>query len=333
MATRRAPYALIPNSGRLWGGVDRPEAALKPPLAAWPDLLGMPTPTVTVGVVDTGIALDSDGKPHPWFADTGMSYCHLSYCREEDEDILPDPMPPVRLGLADGHGTFVSGLILHEAPGVRVRMWGVIDKYGTRVTDTNRPGPDDDRAVAAAIRMLAINPSVEVINLSFGGGVFVEEDQPPLLKAALRDIDYDRVAVVASAGNDASGRKAWPAAFKHVISVGALDDTTVVGLTNPPIAAFSNWGGWIRAYASGVKVLGPFVQYDDPGDVIHVFPLEGDVPVNYHGWAKWSGTSFAAATVSGRIAQRADEHGISGARAAKEILEEAPRIHGAAWIK
>jgi subtilisin family serine protease len=314
------------DSGRTWGGHDRPKPVEDPRWQALPA-----ASKATVGVIDTGIALRSDGRPHQWFGD------HLSYCPDEDVDVLPESAPYVRLGSADGHGTFVTGLILLEAPDVRVRMWGVIGREGTPITEGTRPGPDDDRAVAAAIRLLAINPNVAVINLSFGGGVFVEEDPPPLLRAALRDIDYDRVAVVASAGNDGSAKKAWPAAFKNVIAVGALDDTDHQQREAPPIAAFSNWGGWIRAYASGVMLVGPFVDFKESGFVLvegeGFLPSDDDQPREYKGWAQWSGTSFAAATVSGRIAHVAQERNISGARAAKELLDEAPTIHGGAWIK
>ena len=295
------------GGGRVIGGADEPEAATEshPPL--------VPATAVTVGVIDTGVVLDRRGRPHPWFGRD-----HLSYCPDEDEDVLAHGAG--RRASSDGHGTFVAGLVLREAPSARVRMWGVLDK--------DRVPPDfdglidhDDTAVAAAIGALAINPRVQVINLSFGGGVWAEDSKPAQLDRALERLFADRknIAVVASAGNESSTSKVWPAGFENVISVGALDERAPVAHgSTPPVAAFSNKGRWISAFASGVKVLGPYADSSGAG-----------------GWVRWSGTSFAAAIVSGRIAQVAIERGISGAEAAYAVLAESEPIgtSGAVWVR
>ena len=198
-------------------------------------------------MVDTGILLSGPQRmPHPWLLR------HLSICPEDDEDViasLGDGLLPT-LGLADGHGTFVAGLVLRQAPRAQVRVHGVID--------AQRVGPEglgsgEDRMVAAAIRMLAVNPRVQVINLSFGGGVFADGSEPPaLLGAALEDVDFDRVAVVAAAGNDPSGIRTWPAAFPVSSPVGAVDPADLDEDQKPRLASFSNRGSWVDAYAAGV---------------------------------------------------------------------------------
>ena len=55
----------------------------------------------------------------------------------------------------------------------------------------------------------------------------------------------------------------------------------------------------------------------------------------FRGWARWSGTSFAAATVSGRIAQTAIELGVTGTEAAEIVLRESRVINadGAVWVR
>jgi len=65
----------------------------------------------------------------------------------------------------------------------------------------------------------------------------------------------------------------------------------------PPRAAFSNHGDWVDVYADGAMVLGPRLQ-------------DGE-----HAWCRWSGTSFAAAAVTGMIAATMIELGVD-ARAA-----------------
>jgi hypothetical protein len=211
-------------------------------------------------------------------------------------------------------------------------MCGVLDKSENPASDTLVG--DDDQRVAEAVRSLALDRDVQVINLSFGGGVF--DSKPTSLDKALQELD-DRVAVVAAVGNGASDEPVYPAAFAEfrsptVISVGALDERRLVppGAT-PPRAAFSNYGNWVKAYASGVQVLGPFVYFDETGgDVYGLRP-----PQHFRGWARWSGTSFAAATVSGRIAQTAIERGITGAQAAQAVLGESRKIadHDVVWVR
>ncbi|QIM22537.1 S8/S53 family peptidase [Phycicoccus sp. HDW14] len=274
-----------------------------------------------MGVVDTGVLLGWPGRTtHPWLSG------HVSICPEDDEDRLlapgPGVLPTLRPG--DGHGTLVAGLVLKEAPRARVRMHAAID--------TGTVGPDgfgdtEDRMVAAAIRSLALDPRVQVVNLSFGGGVFDDRTGPPaLIRAALEEVDLDRVAVVAAAGNDPSGLRTWPAAFDGVIAVGAWESG---GLDGYRPAGFSNRGSWVQAYAPGVEVVGPYVDqrtFGLPGPA-----AEADAAgalAWFHGWAVGEGTSFAAATLSGRIAAHALEHGITGADAAVRILRDAPQMPG-----
>ncbi|MDQ2749047.1 MAG: S8/S53 family peptidase [Actinomycetota bacterium] len=262
------------------------------------------------------MVLDAEGRAHEWFGEN-----HLSFCRDDDEDVISGEAGFLDNGA--GHGTFIAGLVLHEAPTARIRMWGAVNNERPRGDD--KPGLDtlDDFAVAAAIRALAINPDVVVINLSFGGGVFGEDKPPAELTAALDQVDFDRVAVVAAAGNENSDRKVWPAGFERVLSVGAFDGTRMAPGATPPRAEFSNYGDWVKAYASGVQVLGPFVNFEEVGNL--AFPPRPAQP--FIGWAQWSGTSFAAATVSGRIAQMAIKNPrMTGADAARALLEEAPKI-------
>jgi subtilisin family serine protease len=315
-------HGFYPAVGRIPGGADYPVAVDEefPPLPAVGDF--------HVGVIDTGLVLDNAGQPHPWFGD------HASYLQEEADQLsvgVSDLEEPGYLADADGHGTFVTGLILSEAPTARVIMAGALDREGG---PRNEPlGARDDRRVADALRRLAGDDQIQVINLSFAGGEFVDEETAINLGQALRELDYEKVVVVAAAGNDSSDKKVWPAAFDNVIAVGALDQRRLMPSgAMPTRAAFSNYGNWVTAYASGVQLLGPFVRFDETGGDEHgVRP-----PQHFRGWARWSGTSFAAATVSGRIAQWAIEHGTSAPEARKELFSTARQIsaHDAdRWFK
>jgi hypothetical protein len=271
--------------------------------------------TVDVGVVDTGIVLRR-GKPHPYL--------------QGRVDFGPEDVDPIVRDLdgnptgSDGHGSFVAGVLLAQTQGnVRVRMKGVLDKS---------TGDVEDLAVAAAIDELR-EAGVKLINLSFSGATW--EDQPPkAIENALRRLDAGTV-VVAAAGNHGLRQRVYPAAISlggtiagepapgnaRVIAVGAVNEHETGPDGDKPVADFSNYGAWVRAYANGVDVVGPYFEPGYP-----VSPEDrGDSP--YHGWAIWSGTSFAAATVTGQIAARmAASPDLSAAGAAHDLLANAEPV-------
>lgn len=284
------------------GGVGRavPSATVLSPLGA--------ADGPRIGLVDTGVVVQG-GSPHPWFGD------HLDY--EPFEDV--DPLDTDHDGLldpADGHGTFVAGVILDQAPTAVVRSMRVFDdQFG------------DDTEIAAALRLLGTEPDIHLINLSFGG--VPREDSPPrVIQHALRLLSPE-VVVVCAAGNHGDTRRHWPAAFAPpaaaprdgnagatVVAVGALGDDTVDAETHrwATVAPFSSHGDWITLYADGVDVPGPYCWFSETADAADA---EDRDPLDYAGWAAWNGTSFAAAVVTGRIAA-----GMAGGTSAPAALRD-----------
>lgn len=310
-------HRFVPAVGRTPGGADHAVAVAGP----FPPLL--PAGKTAVGVVDTGLVFDSSGEWHPWFTD------HVD-CPHEEQDRIEqghrDRHDPGYLADADGHGTFVTGLILHEAPTARILMRGVLDTADDQRVSL---GGVDDTNVRDAVCDL-VTQGVQVINLSFAGGVFA--DEPGSLHAAIKENDH--VAFVAAAGNGGSDTPVWPAAYPEVIAVGALDLTRPpFPFGGPPLATFSNSGDWVDAYAAGANVLGPYlVEHEESGPDIYGIRA----PQHFQGWATWSGTSFASALVSGKIAQHVIENpGMTGAAAAQAVLSDADHIFGsrAKWIR
>lgn len=121
------------------------------------------------------------------------------------------------------------------------------------------------------------------------------------------------MVVVASAGNAADNRPSWPAAFDHVVAVAAVT-RTADGVVP---ADYSNFGPWVDACAEGARVS-TFVDGTSE--------LPGAAPVQFTGFARWVGTSFAAPHVAGHLATLMTTHGLSASRA-RLHLQSAPRWH------
>lgn len=242
---------------------------------------------VTVAVLDTGLS------PHPWYAATDW----YAGQREEVTEVL-DADGDHALDAQAGHGTFIAGVLLRHAPHVRLRAKRVIGGDGV----------GDDLDVLRGLAWLAAWGRADVVNLSIGCHTF--DDRPsPLVARAVAALGR-RTVVVACAGNQASDRPFWPAAMKHVIAVAALDDGHR--------AWFSNFGWWVDACAPGVDVASCFVRFDGPWP-----PVGGVDPDDFCGYATWSGTSFAAPAVAGRIAALASAEDLPAPEAAGRILDPA----------
>jgi subtilisin family serine protease len=105
---------------------------------------------------------------------------------------------------------------------------------------------------------------------------------------------------IAAAGNEMTCRPYYPAALAGVIAVG--------GLAADGKAWFTNYGSWVDACAPAVDVVSTF--FNDFTETI-----DGRPNRVYEGWARWSGTSFAAPKVAGVIAQEMYLSQVSASRA------------------
>lgn len=245
-----------------------------------PQVAGNAGAGVLIGVCDTGL-LTWNGPVAPW-----------PWLQNVTGD--PDPLgpvlvsvPPIPPGLHaipqyTGHGTFVAGVARCQAPGADVQVSGDVVMGG---------GVLETTIVAKLMNLLASFPAVRVVNLSSGG--YTRHDFVPLSFTVLNlDKVYGNVPLVAAAGNDATHRKFWPAAFHWVVGVGAL------GADQRDRAWFSNYGHWVNVYALGEGVVNAYAtgvySYQEPPKRPH--------QQIFGGMARWSGTSFSAPLVAGQIA-------------------------------
>jgi subtilisin family serine protease len=242
--------------------------------------------TAVVGVLDTGL------WPQKWLQPRVP-------VRAGEEEVL-DAEPDGFLDTEAGHGTFITGLVLQVAPSARVHVAKVLDSEGI----------GDDVSVASGLERLP--EPVQILNLSLGG--YTGDDQPPLaLAEKLLELRADGTVIVAAAGNDGTSRPFWPAALKHVIAVGAVENDGTAWRR----ADFSNHGWWVDACTVGADVVSSFVDI-----TTNVLPEGGTM--DFDEWAAWGGTSMAAPIVAGAIAALV-ARGSTPADAAAEVLARGER--------
>lgn len=268
------------------GGSGYPEPAVPP------ELRGSPRDPVGVGLVDTKV------YPLSQFGGRVVSV---------GNSIFSTTGP---FSQQAGHGTFSTGLILKEAPWSVVTAHGVLSDYRAVSTVWE---------VATALAGFA-DRDVAVIVLPLV--CYVHDGSAPLaLQRAVNTLRNEKV-VLAAAGNhgdappDQDGRPAnnlpgFPAACDGAVAVGAV--STIGGVQR---ASFSPDSRWVQLVAPGENITSTFVrgyvEYEKVGDKTP--PPDTD----FDGGATWSGTSFATATIGGRIASQV----VPGRKSAFEVLHE-----------
>ena len=250
---------------------------------------------------------------------------------------LPESSERSELGETEGHGTFSAGLVRQVAPDVQVLGVRVIRDDGRVDGDHVLNALDwlahEDTDLVAG----------DVVCVPAGFRPVFPYDRAflELLADVLARLADREIRVVAAAGNDASSDPVYPAAFAastgvpehvRVVSVGA---TNTDGMTP---AYFSNYGDWVTRWEIGTSVLSTFPMVNrlaapefvakpqpkdpshfpvresaDPDDFVRRTPTSSSTPPVWEmgegevrltgGFARWSGTSFAAAIHAGKLAQ------------------------------
>ena len=274
-----------------------------PGLAALTDGPKVQEAALTVAVIDSGVT----AKPRTdgWLAEPATP------TDIDPLDAFPVGAPDGFLDFGAGHGTFVAGIVRQVAPAARVQVYRAVDSDGI--------GSEVDVAKAM---LRAAEDGARILNLSLGSET--EEDQPPLAIRAALDLLaelHPDVLVVAAAGNSDSTAPSWPAAFRDVVSVGALG-------VDRQRASFSNHGPWVDCAAIGAGVLSTYVEgVENP----FVDPAVDPTPDTFEEdpWATWSGTSFSAPQIAAAVARAClDDPSLTPRRALTALLAQGVPMPG-----
>jgi Subtilase family len=251
-----------------------------------------------VAVPDTGVAA------HPWLAGAPGDPVVL----EAAALGWPAAAARVKYGPFRGHATFLAGLIRQTAVDARVLSVPVMGDDGVV------PGSESLRALAwlgDEVRSGEPDRFVDVVCLAYG---YVPGSDDLAHTEQLRELLWDLadhgVLIVASAGNEGSQAQTYPAAFAADHSPPAIPVISV-GATNPDgsYAQYSNFGDWVTHRTVGSGVISTIAKFNGPLKPPEqtFFPLSSGSlidPDNFKaGFARWSGTSFAAAEIAGVLAR------------------------------
>lgn len=261
------------------------------------------------GIVREDVTLD--GRP--------IGYADATSVSPEDDGDQSGPLDG-SIDPMSGHGTFIAGLVRQRCPDADLVSWRIMPSDGPIVES-------DLVATLAQIAELvrrhrAGEPgghAIDVLSLSMGYYHETPEDElfDPTMYVLLEELGRHGVVVVCSAGNDATSRPSFPAAFGQWRDGGGpvpFDPTVAplvsVGALNPnrTDALFSNAGPWVRAYVEGAAVVSTMPAFRGGFEPVARSAAFGRTreaidPDDFRGgFAVWSGTSFSAPILAGDVA-------------------------------
>lgn len=233
---------------------------------------------VIIAVIDTGVAYENYSEG--WFTRYYLAPDLANTSFVPGWDFINGDSHP---NDDNSHGTHVTGTLAQSTNNL-IGVAGVA--YGASIMPLkvlNNSGSGTDAGVANAI-IWATDNGADVINMSLGG------PSPSItLEQAVAYAYNNGVTIVAAAGNDGTNVVSYPAAYEHVIAVGATD-------FNENLAYYSSYGPSLDIVAPGGDN-----RVDRNGDGFADGVLQQTFGSSRNDWAYYffQGTSMASPHVAG----------------------------------
>lgn len=249
-----------------------------PPLLADASLQAMNGTTTSTALTSHSIAvLDSGLAPEalslPWIAAT--------YDAVQPYSQIQDP---------SGHGTqmaqLASGAVSPLGASTNHTEQLTSPVIAVRVFDQN--GITSNFSIIQALNFAMAN-NAKVVSMSWGGS-----SESVFLDQALQKAYENDLILVAAAGNEATGESIYPAAYKNVIGVGALEPDGTPWKS-------SNFGPFVEVQASG---FAPFLKKGDNSPLL------------------FAGTSISTAYIAHTIASFLDTHPNASLQEVRTMLQK-----------
>ncbi len=184
--------------------------------------------TVTVAVMDTGLALDSFQH---FFPDKTVSYFCVTSCQEPIDD-------------THGHGTHVMGTIAEGTPD-NVHLLSI--KTSSEIVVNNKKQTVFLHSDMLTAMNYALSAHVDVLNMSIGGSKSdTYYDSEIVALQALKDAGTISIAAAGNDGNKTNSI-AYPAAYDSTISIAAVNSDLEIGV-------FSTYNEFVDFSAPGVAI-------------------------------------------------------------------------------
>jgi len=146
-----------------------------------------------------------------------------------------------------GHGTQISGVIAAVSDN-GIGISGILSNVRIMpVKVLNNNGKGTYLNVAKGL-IWAADHGAKVINLSLTGS-----EKSSALKKAVKYTAQKGIIIVSAAGNNGYSLPVYPASYKEVIAVGAIDESDQK-------AEFSNYGDYLDVVAPGVDVISTYLD-------------------------------------------------------------------------
>jgi hypothetical protein len=269
------------------------------PMEPWPPLRPVTkcARRVKVGVSDTGFLAGADLQ-HSWLSGVSGQPDDLGPLLPGGRHLIPEYC---------GHGTFIAGVIRSVAADTDIFVADHFPASGAWL----------ETEIVAALERLLSTFSPDVISLSAGS--YARDEWEPLCFSLFHEL-YPDVLLVAAAGNEATDRPFYPAAFDWAVGVGAL------GTDQAHRAWFSNYGPWVDVYAVGEGMVNAYAK----GTYEYQEPPRRPAKQDFDGMARWDGTSFSTPLVTGLIAaEMSADPTLTARKAWQAVLARAVPVTGA----